>query len=93
MACFTTITRTALSYLLAIVAAEQVLGLVPRGTHQWDKFISPRDLSSLLMMADLEPGIVKGMYYNPVTNTWTSGSNITTSAVNYFLQAKKLCNV
>ena len=93
VACFTTITRTALSYLLAIVAAEQVLSLVPPGTHQWEKFISPRDLSSLLMMADLEPGIINGMYYNPATNSWSSGNNVATSAVNYFLKATKLCTV
>ena len=44
----TTISKTNLSYALAIVAAERVLGIVPSGTHDWDKFITPEDLERLL---------------------------------------------
>lgn len=44
----TTISRTQLSYMLAIVMAEQVLRIVPKGTHEWDKFISPVELETIL---------------------------------------------
>ena len=43
----TTINKTQLSYLLAIVAAEYVLGLVPQGTHEWEKFVEPKKLKNL----------------------------------------------
>ena len=43
----TTINKTQLSYLLAIVAAEYVLGLVPQGTHEWEKFVEPKKLKSV----------------------------------------------
>lgn len=43
----TTINRTAASYALAIVAAEYILNLVPRGTHSWDKFVKPEELANL----------------------------------------------
>lgn len=44
----TTINKTSLSYVLGIVAAEQLLRIVPSGTHDWEKFISPEDLERLL---------------------------------------------
>ena len=74
------------SYLLGILAAEQLLGLVPKGTHEWNKFISARDLSTLLRAVNLEPSLVKGLYYNPATNSWSTGD---ISAVNYYIQANK----
>jgi 2-polyprenyl-3-methyl-5-hydroxy-6-metoxy-1,4-benzoquinol methylase len=55
---FTTINRTWPSYALAVVAAEYILGAVPRGTHDWNKFISPEDIERLLA-----PGSISSMLY------------------------------
>ena len=52
---FTTINKTAASYALGVLAAEQVLRLVPQGTHDWEKFISPEDLQFMLKQSKYSP--------------------------------------
>lgn len=54
----TTINKTPQSYALAIVAAEYLLNLVPRGTHSWDKFVKPEDLSSILEKSTIQTGTI-----------------------------------
>ncbi|KAK7886481.1 hypothetical protein WMY93_026102 [Mugilogobius chulae] len=83
----TTLNKTNLSWLLGIVVAENVLQIVPRGTHEWEKFISPVELERLLESNGFAVQSVQGMLYNPITGAW-SWTNST--AINYALHALKL---
>ncbi|WP_210528676.1 bifunctional 2-polyprenyl-6-hydroxyphenol methylase/3-demethylubiquinol 3-O-methyltransferase UbiG [Rubellimicrobium arenae] len=65
-----TINRNARSYLMAIVGAEQVMRWLPRGTHDWRKFITPDELFGLLRASGLRPVDRMGMVFNPVTWSW-----------------------
>ncbi|KAM8847189.1 ubiquinone biosynthesis O-methyltransferase, mitochondrial [Synchiropus picturatus] len=82
----TTINKTSLSYWLAIVAAEQLLRIVPSGTHEWEKFISPEELERLLESSGFSVQSVQGMMYNPVFGSWSWSSS---TAINYALHAVK----
>ncbi|XP_064198367.1 ubiquinone biosynthesis O-methyltransferase, mitochondrial isoform X2 [Anguilla rostrata] len=82
----TTINKTNLSYALGIVAAERILRIVPAGTHDWEKFISPVDLERLLESSGLFVESVRGMLYNPVTGSWSWTES---TAINYALHAVK----
>ncbi|XP_013792735.1 ubiquinone biosynthesis O-methyltransferase, mitochondrial-like [Limulus polyphemus] len=84
---FTTVNRTWLSYVLAICIAEWGLRIVPRGTHEWSKFIPPVNLKEQLESKNCHIQLLHGMCYNPVTRKW---SWITDSSVNYALHAVKL---
>ncbi|MCB1522012.1 MAG: bifunctional 2-polyprenyl-6-hydroxyphenol methylase/3-demethylubiquinol 3-O-methyltransferase UbiG [Hyphomicrobiaceae bacterium] len=81
-----TINRTTRSYALAIVAAEYVLRWLPRGTHTWDRFITPEELQSHVEACGLEPGQVDGLVYDPLRDHW---SRATDTSVNYILAAQK----
>ena len=83
---FSTLNRNPKSYLFAIIGAEYVLKLLPRGTHQYEKFIRPSELSGYCRDAGLEPGTITGMTYNPLTRIYTLGRD---ASVNYILQARK----
>ncbi|XP_059195462.1 ubiquinone biosynthesis O-methyltransferase, mitochondrial [Centropristis striata] len=83
----TTINKTNLSYALGIVVAEQLLRIVPSGTHDWEKFISPEELERLLESNGFSVQSVQGMLYNPVSGAW-SWTNST--AINYALHAVKV---
>lgn len=65
---FTTLNQTYSSYLLSIVFAEYVLNLVPRGTHEWNKFVKPKDLIEALESLNCRIVSLEGTIYNPVTN-------------------------
>lgn len=65
-----TLNRTLRSYALAIVGAEYILRWLPKGTHQWSKFITPDELFTLLGQAGLDPVDRKGFVFNPVTWQW-----------------------
>ncbi|XP_028281609.1 ubiquinone biosynthesis O-methyltransferase, mitochondrial [Parambassis ranga] len=82
----TTLNKTNLSYVLGIIVAEQLLRIVPSGTHDWEKFISPVDLERLLESNGFSVQSVQGMLYNPVSGAW-SWTNST--AINYALHAVK----
>ena len=82
----TTINKTQLSWLVAIVGAEYVTGLLPRGTHQWEKFISPERIREILSEQDCQTRLVHGMMYNPLTNNWWFAAN---DSVNFALHAVK----
>ena len=64
---FSTLNRNPKSYLFAIIGAEYILGLLPRGTHDYAKFITPAELSGYARTAGLEVQALKGMTYNPLT--------------------------
>ena len=83
---FSTINRNAKAFALAIVGAEYVLRLLPRGTHEYAKFIKPSELSRYARAAGLEVHGVIGMRYNPFTNTATLASD---TDVNYMMACRK----
>ena len=66
-----TINRNPKSYAVAIVGAEMVMRWLPRGTHDWRKFITPDELYGLLREAGLDPVDRKGMVFNPVRWSWS----------------------
>ncbi|GBM50691.1 Ubiquinone biosynthesis O-methyltransferase, mitochondrial [Araneus ventricosus] len=75
---FTTINRTTVSYFAAILVAEYVLNVIPRGTHDWNKFIKSSELSEMLEGSNCRIVSVEGMLYNPLTRTWSWCSNTST---------------
>ncbi len=81
-----TINRTALSYLFAILGAEYVLGWLPKGTHQWRRFPKPRELEALLARDGIEVVERRGVAVNPLTKRFRLTSWM---AVNYMLVARK----
>ena len=83
----TTLSRTQQSWLLAILGAEYIAGLLPRGTHDWDKFITPDTLQTMLEAEGCRTRLVHGMRYNPLTNNWSWSPD---HSVNYALHAVKL---
>ncbi len=66
-----TINRNAKSFVMAIVGAEYVMRWLPKGTHDWAKFITPDELYELLRKAGLDPVDRKGMVFNPVAWSWS----------------------
>ncbi len=83
---FATINRTAKAYLFAIIGAEYVLKLLPKGTHDYSKLIRPSELARDCRSAGLEAQTTIGMSYNPVTKKYGLGNDI---SVNYILCARK----
>ncbi len=81
-----TINRTLRAFALAIVGAEYVLGWLPRGTHQWDRFVTPEELSDAIAGSGLAVGDVRGVVYNPLGDQWTLARD---TAVNYMVTAKR----
>ena len=65
-----TINRNAKSFAMAIVGAEYVMRWLPKGTHEWNKFITPEELFDLLERAGLSPVDRKGFVFNPVSWQW-----------------------
>lgn len=81
-----TLNRTLKAYALAIVGAEYVLRWVPRGTHDWQKFVTPNELEGHLEAASLTPIARQGLVFNPLGNAWHLSSDCD---VNYFVVARK----
>ena len=83
---FSTINRNPKAYLFAVLGAEYVLNLLPRGTHEYEKFIKPSELAAWARAAGLEVTGLKGMGYNPLTKHYKLNDDI---SVNYILQTVK----
>lgn len=66
-----TLNRTPKSFVMAIVGAEWVMRWLPKGTHDWAKFITPQELYALITTAGLEPVDRKGMVFNPLSWSWS----------------------
>ncbi len=81
-----TFSRTVKSYLLAIVGAEYILGWVPRGTHQWRKFITPNELETALARGGLQVIDRTGVIYKILRHRWRLSTDMD---VNYMIVAKK----
>ena len=82
---FATINRNPKSFLLAIVGAEYLLGLLPRGTHEYARLIRPSELSSWCRRAGLSVAAVVGMRYNPLTRVYSLSPD---TGVNYILHTR-----
>ncbi len=82
-----TVNRTTKSYLLGIVMAEYVLGWVPKGMHDWERFIKPSELAALFEKAGLKLSDLKGMVFNPFSNSFSLRSD--NVDVNYLAAAVK----
>ena len=83
---FSTINRNPKSYLFAIVGAEYILRLLPRGTHEWSKFIRPSELAGYLRQGGLDLMDTTGMSYNPLTKRYWLDEDV---SVNYLMHAIK----
>jgi 2-polyprenyl-6-hydroxyphenyl methylase/3-demethylubiquinone-9 3-methyltransferase len=83
---FSTLNRNPKSYLFAIIGAEYILQLLPKGTHQYEKFIMPSELAQFTRAAGLEVIELKGMTYNPITQIYRLGSD---TDVNYMMATRK----
>ena len=81
---FSTLNRNPKSYLFAVVGAEYVLKMLPKGTHDYEKFIKPSELARWAKMAGLEPAEFIGMSYNPFSQRYTLGQD---TSVNYLMRA------
>ncbi len=79
---FSTLNRNPKSYMFAIVGAEYLLKLLPKGTHDFSKFIRPSEMGEWIREADLELQDMIGLVYNPITKVYKLGSDI---SVNYMM--------
>jgi 2-polyprenyl-6-hydroxyphenyl methylase/3-demethylubiquinone-9 3-methyltransferase len=83
---FSTLNRNPKSYLFAVIGAEYLLNLLPRGTHDYEKFIKPSELAGWCRAAGLEIETPIGMSYNPISKRYWLGRDV---SVNYILRAIK----
>ena len=82
-----TINRNAKSFMMAIVGAEHVMRWLPKGTHEWQKFITPDELFAMIEAAGLNPVDRKGFVFNPISWTWSLSAR--DLSVNYVTAAVK----
>ena len=75
-----TLNKTLKSYIFAIVGAEYILRWLPIGTHEWEKFLKPEELISILEKNDLKLDKIDGMNFNLIKNKWSVGND---KSVNY----------
>lgn len=83
---FSTINRNPKSYLFAVLGAEYILRLLPRGTHDYAKFIKPAELAQYIRNAMLDLTALKGMTYNPLTKVYSLNQD---ASVNYLVAATR----
>ncbi|AVY93087.1 MULTISPECIES: bifunctional 2-polyprenyl-6-hydroxyphenol methylase/3-demethylubiquinol 3-O-methyltransferase UbiG [Microvirgula] len=83
---FSTLNRNLKSYLMAVVGAEYVLNWLPRGTHDYARFIKPSELTRMARNAGLELADISGMRYNPLTRTYHLDNE---TSVNYLMACRK----
>lgn len=83
---FSTINRNPKAYLLAVIGAEYVLKMLPKGTHEYGRFIKPSELSRWSRIAGLTPEAPVGLTYNPFSKTYSLGRN---TDVNYLMAATR----
>lgn len=84
---FSTLNRQLKAYLLAILAAEHLLGMIPKGTHQYERFLQPSELAKLARQAGLSVRASSGLVYNPLTQRYRLSSD---TGVNYMLACQRL---
>ncbi len=79
---FSTLNRNAKSYLFAIIGAEYLLQMLPKGTHDYAKFITPAELSQAIRNAGLQVDSIRGMSYNPISKIYSMNQD---TSVNYLV--------
>jgi 2-polyprenyl-6-hydroxyphenyl methylase/3-demethylubiquinone-9 3-methyltransferase len=84
---FASLNRTIMSYGLAIIGAEYILGWLPRGTHDWNKFITPDELKILFKSNKLTIDEIKGVKYNPIFDSWKVSEDL---SINYLGSSTKI---
>lgn len=84
---FSTLNRHPKAYLLAIIGAEYVMNILPKGTHDYKRFIRPAELSAWARQADLQVRDITGMNYNPITREFSLGKDI---KVNYLVHCRRV---
>lgn len=84
--CAATLNRTKRSFALAIVGAEYVLGWLPRGTHDWSKFVTPDELEAAMAAGGLEVIEREGVIFNPLADEWRRSDDV---SVNYMMLAER----
>lgn len=82
---FSTINRNPKAYLFAVIGAEYLLNLLPKGTHDYAKFIKPSELSAWVRHADLNVSGMRGMSYNPITQLYRLSDDV---SVNYLMHTQ-----
>ena len=83
---FSTINRNPKSFLFAIVGAEYVLGLLPRGTHEYRKFITPSELEGWARQAGLRIGDAIGLHYNPLSRLYSLGPKVDVNYIQHYVR-------
>jgi len=83
---FSTLNRNPKSYLYAVLGAEYVLQMLPKGTHDYAKFITPAELASSIRQAGLELQTLRGMSYNPLTKMYSLNAD---TSVNYLAACRR----
>jgi 2-polyprenyl-6-hydroxyphenyl methylase/3-demethylubiquinone-9 3-methyltransferase len=81
---FSTINRNPKAFALAIIGAEYLLNMLPKGTHEYAKFIRPSELESWARTSGLHLENIKGMTYNPLLQSYRLGSDVTVNYLMYF---------
>jgi 2-polyprenyl-6-hydroxyphenyl methylase/3-demethylubiquinone-9 3-methyltransferase len=81
---FSTLNRNIKAYLMAVVGAEYILNLLPKGTHEYAKFIKPSELARYVREAGMDVEELIGMNYNPLNKVYSLGHN---TDVNYLMRA------
>lgn len=84
---FSTLNRHPKAYLLAVVGAEYVMNMLPKGTHDYKRFIRPAEMASWCRQAGLRVNDITGMNYNPLTRQFSLGDDI---KVNYIVHCRKV---
>lgn len=83
---FSTLNRNFKSFVFAIIGAEYVLGMLPQGTHRFDRFVKPSELASWVRQVDLEPKNITGINYEIFTRTYCLGGDL---SINYLMACQK----
>lgn len=83
---FSTINRNPKAYLFAVIGAEYVLNLLPKGTHDYEKFIQPSELAAWVRASGLNVSSMKGLAYNPITSIYKLNDDV---SVNYMMHTTK----
>lgn len=84
---FSTLNRHPKAYLFAVVGAEYLLKMLPKGTHDYKRFIRPSEMASWCRQAGLEVSHITGLSYNPLTKNYSLGDDV---KVNYLMHCRKL---
>ena len=87
---FSTINRNPKSYLLAIVGAEYILNMLPRGTHDYSKFIRPSEMEGWIRHGGLELKELTGMSYNPLARSYSLGRDLDVNYLAYCMKSEEM---